>query len=186
MARAILAAACFLLLMRTAAASEPMEAEYQPEVYSQHGQTIGCGISYNVVWTTTEKQTIGVDGSVMFFYPQPHNLFASVKAAAQVNGTRTPVKSAWAGTSEFGKTTDFTASEADVPGVYLAVKYADQQTAKLPSSIAHLGGTLGVTFAGSRLDDTVDVPAAPADVAAKIDACLTELMNRVRQDLGHP
>jgi hypothetical protein len=180
---ATLAVAGCLVVIRTAAASELMEAAYQPEVYSRQGQTIGCGISYNVAWTNAEKQVVGITGSVTVFYPQAKNLFASVKAAGLMNMARTPVTYAWASTAQYGKTTDFKPAEADDPGAYLAVKYDDPKTANLPSSIAHLGGTIGVTFAKTRREEAVDVPAAPAEAAAKIDACLSELTERVRRDM---
>jgi len=60
---ALIALAFLLLAPRPAFAEKPDRYESQVEVYTEHGEVSGCGLSFVTVWTQDKTHSVGVSGS---------------------------------------------------------------------------------------------------------------------------
>jgi len=163
------------------AADTSPSVQFNPEIYTLEGQANGCGISFTAAWIDEEQELVGVVGSVnLFLAPERKTVLALIKATGFINGKETPIKYAWVQTNSYGRTLDFKSSPSADPKGFVGGKPSDPKTVTIPLDMAYFGSVLGITFDRRSFDDSVTLPAAPKDVAAKVDQCFAELQQRIQ------
>jgi hypothetical protein len=169
----------FLVPIATTSLANPAEnAEFSPEVYSQRGQNVGCGFSFLAIWLSAEKDILGATGSINFFFPDVKNIGSAVKIVGTQNAVKAPITFAWVEVNGYGHTKDFVRQAGEDAMAYVSNKMPDTKGALFLLAAAKNGFALGMSFEGRPLDETVDIPAAPSSVMAKINECVTTFLAR--------
>jgi hypothetical protein len=168
---------CFTPVAMTTLANPVTNAEFNPQVYSQNGQIVGCGFSFVVVWFGAEREILGAAGSINFFFLDASNFGSAFKMAGAQNVGKALVTGAWAEVSGYGDTKAFVRQAGEDATAYVSNKKRDANGIRFLLAAAKNGFMLGVNFEGRSLEETVDIPAAPSFVVAKINQCATTLIS---------
>jgi hypothetical protein len=166
----------FAPIATTTSANPVTNAEFNPQIYSQNGQIVGCGFSFVVVWLSAEREVIGATGSINFFFFNANNFGSAFKMAGAQNVGKALVTNAWAEVSGYGDTKGFVRQASEDTMAYVSNKKQDANGIPFLLAATKNGFRLGVNFEGRPLEET-DIPAAPSSVMAKINQCVTTLIS---------
>jgi hypothetical protein len=161
----------------TTLANPVTNAEFNPQVYSQNGQIVGCGFSFVVVWFSAQREVLGAAGSINFFFLDASNFGSAFKMAGAQNVGKALVTGAWAEVNGYGDTKAFVRQASEDTMAYVSNKKQDANGIPFLLAAAKDGFRLGVNFEGRPLEETVDIPAAPSSVMTKINQCATTLIS---------
>ncbi|HEU0234078.1 MAG TPA: hypothetical protein VFQ94_02995 [Gallionella sp.] len=163
--------------MGVALAAEPtaLQSEFDVEVYSQQGATMGCGLTFNTAWVNYEHQVLATVGSLTVFAGSGSIL----KIGTSLNNQVQNLSFAWVVVPNIGSTKTFSPllPNQTGPSFSFAGKPDSQGLVRL-SAAARTGFTLGISIVGLPLDETVNIPAAPLNVLARLDECTRALTTR--------
>ena len=185
--RYLFSIAIAVLAASPARADDQLAFEPHAEVYTEHGEAKGCGLSFIAVWTQDKVHTVGVNGSAnLFFDAEKKGIFSILKFTGVYDGTKLPVSYGWIETSVYGGTTSFAGQpgSGEDTGVFLAVKYSNPKTVLLPLQMAITGFTLGVAFTDQPLDNVVKLPPSDQATIQSIQDCMDALSKRMTAVAG--
>jgi hypothetical protein len=174
----LLLAACFSTAEAVAREPEAINPEFDVEVYSQQGTTIGCGLSFLFSWTNSELQVLAVNGSLNFFVPDRANIGSVFRVRATLNNEDKALSFAWISVPGVESTKSFSPLAQRQPPFYPFFQKPDRAGLARLTAAARTGFTLGLTVVGLPLDETVHAPPVPRDVSVRLEECTRELAIR--------
>jgi len=87
---------------------QPRAFDYEAKVYTRQGQITGCGRGFRIAWVSAELDTLGISGSVTYFFlAEKKEGFATIQATGVSNFAKRTMKYAWVQTRGYGRTSDF-------------------------------------------------------------------------------
>lgn len=179
--RVALTAGALAIFAGNAMAADPkaIQTEFDVEVYSQNGVTIGCGLSFLAAWVDSDKFVLAAAGTINYFVPDRTNIGSTLKVRATLNNQTRGLSFAWVEAADVGTTKAFTplTPTQTGPSFSFSGKPDRQGLARLRSA-AKSGFVLGLSIVGMPLDETALLPAAPTNVLARLDTCTKELASR--------
>ena len=157
---AMVIAACPITLgaapARAAMKKQPRAFDYEAKVYTKQGQVTGCGLGFRIAWVSAEMDTLGIPGSVAYFFlAEKKEGFATIQATGVCNFAKWTMKYAWVQTQGYGRTSDFRRRPARDHQAFPAFKYSDPKSLLIPLDMASRGFVLGIAFDTHPFEDAV-------------------------------
>ena len=154
----------------SAVAAEPKaeQAELDVEVYSQQGNTVGCGLSFLAGWVNSEQRVFAATGTLNFFAPDALNVGSTVKVRATLGNQTREIVFAWVDVPSASSTKTFSSLTPNQTGPFYSFfgKPDLQGLVRLEAAVQR-GFRLGLSIGGLQLDETVQLGPAPQTVQAK-------------------
>ena len=168
-------------------AAEPnaVQNEFDVEVYSQQGATIGCGLSFVAGWVNVDKQVVAAAGTLNFFASDASGIGSTIKVRATVNKKTKDLAFAWLDVVGTGDTKSFSPLVADPKGPSFSFfRKPDPEGLSRLIAAGKRGFNLGLSFAGLPLDEVARLPPASPPVIAKLTRCTNALAARTTAPNG--
>ena len=165
-----------------ATAAEPTaQSEFDVEVYSQQGNTVGCGLSFLAGWVNSEQKVFAATGTLNFFAPDAPNVGSTVKVRATLGNQTREIVFAWVDVPSASSTKTFSSLTPNQTGpFYSFFGKPDLQGLVRLEAAAQRGFRLGLSIGGLQLDETVQLGPAPQTVQAKMGVCTRALAARLQ------
>ena len=180
---AMVAVAVSICNVSGVAAAEPKasQVEFDVDVYSQQGATIGCGLSFLTAWSNNEQQIIAAAGALNFFAADTSSTGSTIKVRATIGNQAKDLKFAWVSVSGVNDTKAFSPLLAEQKGPFFSFfGKPDSRGLSRLTGAAQRGFVLGLSFEGLPLDESVLLPPVPASVLTKLNTCTNAVASRQR------
>jgi hypothetical protein len=164
------------LLLQAAHPNELRKEEFKAETYSTEGKTVGCGISFFLLWQTDEQEMAGAGGSITYFQPNFADAGSAIKLTGAINFEKTKLTYAWFEIDGYGDTKRFSKQASSDHASYVANLKPDNRGTFLPVLAVTKGFRVGLHFHDRPLDEILVVPPVlDVSVTRDLQSCLRSL-----------